>query len=168
MSNNHKSEHDFSKSDDVKTITPKLPTAGDKCYIHSYHKRDLNGTLCTVLEYREGHDEFVCNICYEETLGTEDAPRDTSLMCSSGHAVCFACIRKLMEPKMRKCSASCCSMVYTCPYCRQCCCIGTVNLAALAANSHSFSYAKFCCGGCLERWSELTCDPDADSDTDSS
>ena len=110
----------------------------------------------------------VCDICYEETLGTEDAPRDTSLMCSAGHAVCFGCIRKLMEPKMSKCSASCCSMVYTCPYCRQCCCIGTVNLAALAANSHSFSYAKFCCGGCLERWSELTCDPDADSDTDSS
>ena len=33
------------------TTPPKLPTAGDTCYIHSYHKRDLNGTLCTVLEY---------------------------------------------------------------------------------------------------------------------
>ena len=115
----------------------------------------------------ENIDSLVCNICYEETLGTEDAPRDTSLMCSSGHAVCFACIRKLMEPKMRKCSASCCSMAYTCPYCRQEGCIGTINLAALAANSHRASYAKFCCGGCLERWSELAYDSDADSESES-
>jgi len=116
----------------------------------------------------ENIDSLVCNICYEETLGTEDAPRDTSLMCSSGHAVCFACIRKLMEPKMRKCSASCCSMAYTCPYCRQECCIGTINLAALAANSHRDSYAKFCCGGCLERWSELAYNSDAaNSDSES-
>ena len=62
MSNNHKSEHDFSKSDDVKTITPKLPTAGDNCYIHSYHERDLNGTPCIVLEYREEDDEFLVRV----------------------------------------------------------------------------------------------------------
>ena len=44
------------------TTTPKLPTAGDKCYIHSYHKRDLNSMPCTVLEYREEDDEFLVRV----------------------------------------------------------------------------------------------------------
>ena len=116
----------------------------------------------------ENTETLVCNICCEETLGTEDDPRDTSLRCSAGHAVCFGCIRKLMQPKMRKCCASCCGMVYTCPYCRQKCCIGNVNLAALATNSHSDSSAKFCCGVCLDRWSELAYyAPDTESDSES-
>ena len=80
----------------------------------------------------------------------------------------LGCIRKLMQPKMRKCCASRCGMVYTCPYCRQKCCIGNVNLAALAVNSHSDSSAKFCCGVCLDRWSELAYyAPDTESDSES-
>ena len=95
-----------------------------------------------------------CGICFELTLGDAERPHDTSLGCSQRHQVCFDCVRKLMRTETSRCSPSCAGVQYSCPFCRQTCCIGKVNMLAMVMGSHEAACEMFHCGCAVDQWAQ--------------
>ncbi len=86
-------------------------------------------------ETRENSVDTMCPVCLVDDAAREPCGALKGLSCSSGHAVCIDCVRKLVKPCAPGCQCSM-KMHYPCPICRVQCSISPYHAMALIKGNH--------------------------------